>query len=122
MGACVCGGGNRLTALRLSTERTAALAQGRAEGGRDPLPSPCEAETGTSRSRRRRGVPRCRMRRRVRHIRDPTIYLRGVAVALLGKTLAVALVLCSLVARVGALLIRRYSYCLAVTRARTRYC
>ena len=36
---------------------------------------------------------------------------------LLGKTLAVALVLCSLVARVGALLIRRYSYCLAVMRA-----
>ena len=34
------------------------------------------AETGTSRSRRRRGVPRRRMRRRVRHIRDPTIYLR----------------------------------------------
>ena len=42
--------------------------------------------------------------------------------ALLGKTLAVALVLCSLVARVGALLIRRYNYCLAVTRAGARYC
>ena len=41
---------------------------------------------------------------------------------LLGKTLAVARVLCPLVAREAALLIRRYSYCLAVTRARTRYC
>ena len=41
---------------------------------------------------------------------------------LLGKTLAVARVLCPLVAREAALLIRRYNYCLAVTRARTRYC
>ena len=45
------------------------------------------------------------------------VLFRGRGVALLGKTLAVALVLCSLVARVGALLIRRYSYCLAVMRA-----
>ena len=42
--------------------------------------------------------------------------------SLLGKRLAAARVLCSLVAREGALLIRCYSYCLAAARACPRYC
>ena len=56
-------------------------------------------EPGTSRSRRRRGLPRRLMRRRVRHTPSPPVYLRGVAPGVLcaspfnGKTKMMSFVL-----------------------------